>query len=83
MYGNEWDFFSDQTGRFPKTSSKGSKYIMVVYDEDANAILAEALNSRSEHELVRAMTKIHEYLKQRGVNPEIQILDNECPALLK
>ena len=26
--------FSDQTGRFPVTSSRGNKYIMVVYDHD-------------------------------------------------
>ena len=64
------------TGRFPKTSSKGAKYIMVVYDQDANAILAEALTLRSDHEILRAMTKIHEYLKQRGPDPSMQILDN-------
>ena len=69
-------FFSDQTGRFPKMPSEGVKYIMVVYDQDANAILAEALTSRLDHELLRAMTKIHEYLKQRGPDPSMQILDN-------
>ena len=31
--------YSDQTGRFPLTSSKGNKYVMVVYDHDSNAIL--------------------------------------------
>jgi hypothetical protein len=31
--------FSDQTGRFPITSSRGNKYIMVVYDYKSNAIL--------------------------------------------
>jgi hypothetical protein len=44
--------FSDQTGRFPVTSSKGNQYIMVVYDYGSNHILAEPLKSRSEHELV-------------------------------
>ena len=29
------------------------------------------------------MIKIHKYLKQRGLYPAIQIMDNECPALLK
>jgi hypothetical protein len=36
---------SDQTGRFPITSSGGSKYIMVVYDYDFNAILTEPLTT--------------------------------------
>ena len=75
--------FSDQTARFPKTSSKGAKYVMIVYDADSNAILAEALKSRSAHELLRAMTVIHEYLKHRGLRPAIQILDNKCPDLIK
>ncbi len=29
--------YSDQTGRFPQTSSRGNKYIMIVYDYDSNA----------------------------------------------
>jgi hypothetical protein len=39
--------FSDQTGRFPQTSSRGNKYIMVFYDFDSSAILAEPMKSRS------------------------------------
>jgi hypothetical protein len=32
--------YTDQTGRFPVVSSKGNKYIMILYDYDSNAILA-------------------------------------------
>jgi hypothetical protein len=32
--------YTDQTGRFPMVSSKGDKYIMILYDYDSNAILA-------------------------------------------
>ena len=74
---------SDQTGRFPITSSRGSKYIMVVYDYDSNAILAEPLKSRTEQELLRAYTKIHTYLTVRGLKPVLQRLDNEAPGQLK
>ena len=54
--------FSDQTGRFPQTSSRGNKYIMIFYDYDSSAILAEPLKSRSEVELLRAFTKLHQHL---------------------
>ena len=37
--------FSDQTGRFPHTSSKGNKYIMVWYHYDINAIITVALKT--------------------------------------
>jgi hypothetical protein len=33
--------YSDLTGRFPVTSSRGNKYLLVVYDYDSNAIIAE------------------------------------------
>jgi hypothetical protein len=60
---------SDQTGRFPITSSRGSKYIMVVYDYDLNAILTKPLTSRTETELLRAYSKLHDYLTARGLKP--------------
>jgi hypothetical protein len=75
--------FSDQTGRFPVTSSRGNKYIMIVYDYDSTAILAEPLKNRTEGELVRAYSRIHDYLTARGLKPQLQKLDNECPAALK
>ena len=75
--------FSDQTGQFPYKSSRGNQYIMVAYNRDSNIILVEPMKSRAEHELLRAMTKIHEHLKNRGLYPQLQILGNKCPALIK
>ena len=75
--------YTDQTGRFPTTSSRGNKYVMILYDYNSNAILAEPLKSKSEGEMIRAYTKLLEYLSGRGLKPRIQKLDNECPAGLK
>jgi hypothetical protein len=75
--------YSDQTARFPTTSSRGTKYVMIFYDHDSSAILAEPLNSRSASELLRAFSKLHQHLTDRGLSPALQILDNECPAALK
>jgi hypothetical protein len=33
--------YTDQTGRFPVVSSKGNKYIMILYDYDSNAIFGK------------------------------------------
>ena len=49
--------YSDQTGRFPITSSKGNKYIMVVHDHDSNAILARALKTKSAVEMLEKNTR--------------------------
>jgi hypothetical protein len=75
--------YSDQTGRFPVTSSKGNQYIMIVYDYDSAAILAEPLKNRIKQELVRAYSKLHQHLTERGLKPQLQKLDNECPAASK
>ncbi len=39
---------SNQTGRFPATSSRGNKYIMVLVEVDVNYIDAESMKNKSE-----------------------------------
>ena len=39
--------FSDQTGKFPCISSRGFKYIFVMYDYDSNSILSEPIKNRT------------------------------------
>jgi hypothetical protein len=46
--------YTDQTGRFPLISSKGNKYIMVLYEYDGNAILAEPIKNRTAPKLLRS-----------------------------
>jgi hypothetical protein len=75
--------YTDQTGRFPVTSSRGNKYILVLYAFDPNAILTEPLKNRSASEIVRAYSKLVTYLKRRGFQPQIHWLDNEASILLK
>ncbi len=75
--------YTDQTGRFPNTSSRGNKYVTILYDYNSNAILAEPLKSKSEGQMIRAYTKLHEYLSDRGLKLRLKKLDNECPAGLK
>ena len=74
---------TDQTGRFTVTSSRGSKYLMVLYDHDSNAILAGLLTSRKKCELIRSTRVFHVYLSDRSLTPQYQMLDNECPGGLK
>ncbi len=75
--------YSDQTGRFPLTSSRGNKYIMILDNFDSNAILAEAIKSRSDHEMICAYKTLHTYLTTCGRQPKLQRLDNEASTELK
>lgn len=74
---------TDLTGRFPVTSSKGNKYILLLYDYDSNSILVEAMKNRSDTEHLRAYNKLHQYLVDRGFKPVLQKLDNEASEALK
>jgi hypothetical protein len=56
---------------------------MIFYDHDSSAILAKPLKSRSASELLRAFSKLHQHLTDRGLSPALQTLDNECLAALK
>jgi hypothetical protein len=42
--------YTDQTGRFLVVSSKGNKYIMVLYDYDSNEILPKPIKDRTSPE---------------------------------
>ena len=56
---------SNQTQRFPKTWSKGSKYTIVVYVQNCNAITVKILKLISEHKMLQSMTKLYVYLKEQ------------------
>ena len=56
---------TNQTGRFPITSTKNNKYVMISYDYGFNKINAEYLKSRSVCVLKIAYEIIHKLLKSR------------------
>jgi hypothetical protein len=75
--------YTDQTGRFPVVSSKGNKYIMILYDYDRNAILVQPIKDRTAPELLRAFQVMKQELVTRGLKPKLMKLDNEASKLLK
>jgi len=58
VYAGVWDLkhttYSDQTGRFPYTSHRRNKFVMVMVELDSSAILIEPMKNRSTEELKRA-----------------------------
>jgi hypothetical protein len=59
------------------------KYVMVIYDYDSNAIIAEPILNRTAKELICAYTSVHTLLLKRGLRPQQQQLDNEASKILK
>ena len=75
--------YSDLTGRFPYQSSRGNKYVLVIYDYDGNAILMEPLKNRQAMEITVAFNKIYNRLVKHINEPKLFIMDNECSNDLK
>jgi hypothetical protein len=75
--------YTNQTGRFPVTSSKKHTYVLIIYDFDTSAILTEPLKNRTASEILRAYSTLVIYLRNRGFQPCIHWLDNEASSLLK
>lgn len=74
--------YSDQTGRFPVTSTRGNKYLFIFYSYDTNLIYAEPMKSREAGELLRAFTTVTGILTNAGFKPCLHTIDNECPQSL-
>ena len=75
--------YTDQTGKFVTPSSTGNNYLLVLYDYDSNAILAEPMKSRHATAILNAYKLIHAKLCAAGLRPKLQRLDNECSTVLK
>jgi hypothetical protein len=61
--------YTDLTGRFPKTSLSGNKYIVMLYDYYSNIILAAPMKNREDTEMVRAFDLLIQSLIIRGLRP--------------
>jgi hypothetical protein len=75
--------YTDRAGRFPVVSSKGNKYIMILYDYDSNAILAQPIKDLTSPELLKAFQVMEQELVARGLKPKFMKLDNEASKLLE
>ena len=74
---------TDLPGRYPITSARGHKYIFVLYDEDANYIHAEPIQSRSQEDLVGGFKACYKALTNNNFKARVIRLDNETSALFK
>ena len=78
----EVKIYSDICGHFPTTSSRGNKYIYVMYVYDCNKILTIAMKNRSDKYIIRSFTSLTEDLKIRGINPGFYFMDKEASTAL-
>jgi hypothetical protein len=69
--------YTNQTGKFPKKSSRGHQYIMVLLEMDSNAILVAAMKNRLAGEMIYAYQELVDHLQSAGIQPKLHLLDNK------
>ena len=70
--------YSDQSGKFPITSSRGHKYISVFYRYDTNTIHGIAIKSCNTTDICNAWQTYYDKLKAHGKAQNIHIIGNKC-----
>ena len=75
--------YGDLTGAFPCTSSRGHKYLYVMYDHDSNGILVAPLKNRNSATIVTAWKSLFNRLTKHGHTTKMFVLDNEFSSQLK
>ena len=75
--------FAEQMGRFPKTSSRGNQYIMVLCEIDSGGILVEPLQSKTAGETTKAFDMLMDRLAKQGIKTKQISLDKEISAEFK
>jgi len=75
--------YSDLCGSYPVKSARGNQYIVVCYDYNSNAILAEPIQTRAAANISNAVEKMLTKLTNAGAPPKLHILDNEASKHLK
>ena len=75
--------YSDQTGKFLITSSRGNTYIFILYHYITNTIHAVPIKGRDAQYITQAWKDIFVILKRHGEAPNIHILDNKCSNEMK
>ena len=75
--------FTDQTGRFLTTSSKGNSDMLILYEYDSNFIHVEPMKNKSGPEILAAYQRAHKMFNERGLRPLLQKLDNEASEALQ
>ena len=75
--------FSDQTGKFLHTSSKGDNYQISLHKIDGNSTWIDPMKNKTEGEMILSQCRTLARIKLHSIVPKHQVLDNEISAAYK
>ena len=77
VYKPRETIYTDQTGKFPHTSSRGHNYQRVIHKIDGNSTWIEPMKNKTQGEMIKARRNALKRTKLQGIAPLHQILDKE------
>ena len=83
QYKTQDTIYTDQTGKFPHTSSQGNNYQMVIHDIDGNSTWVKPMRNKTKVETINARQRALLRMKLQGTVQLHQILDNEISQAYK
>ena len=75
--------YSDLAGRFPTKSCAGMNYYFVCYVYKCNYIMTRMTKNKKDADMVATFNEVCEELKEKGHQPKLHVLDNECSKAVK
>ena len=75
--------YTDQTGNFPRVSSQGNRYMMVLAHIDSDSIWVEPTKKITEGEIMLARQRALQQMQSVGIKTKRQVLDNETSMAYK
>jgi hypothetical protein len=75
--------YTNKTGCFPKKSSLGNQYVMVLVELNSSAILVKAMKNCTSGKMICAYQHLIDHLKTAGIETQRHVLDNKCLAEFK
>ena len=77
IYNVQRTLYTNQTGNFSRTSSRGNKYQMFLHKIDSNSTWVEPMSIKTEQSMIAARACGLERMRGAGLDPKHQILNNE------
>jgi hypothetical protein len=75
--------YINQISCFPKKSSLGNQYVMVLVELDSSTILVKVMKNCTSVKMICAYQHLIDHLKTAGIEPQWHVLDNECSVEFK
>ena len=83
VYSPRDTMHTNQTGKLPHSSIRGSNYQMIIHEIDGASTWVEVMKNRTEGEMIEEQRRGLLIMKQQGITPVHQVLDKEISQTYK